>query len=154
MRLKFHRQIAKGERFYRIDLEWLNDPDRIAVLDSLTQKWEQGGSQPPQQEPVEIYNTEPCCEGVPPSQHSHPPEEQESAQVTSESGFSEPQQQPVGINNTGHCCDFQEIPEECRADVLAVGAWLAEAAREAPETLPAILELAVEYLRCVPQAKA
>jgi hypothetical protein len=110
LRLKFHRQIAKGERFYRIDLQQLNDPDRIAVLDSLTQKWEQGSSQPPQQQPVEI-------------------------------------------NNTGHCCDLSEIPEECRTDVLAVGAWLAEAARETPETLPAILDLAVEYLRAVPQAK-
>ena len=35
-----------------------------------------------------------------------------------------------------------------------MGAWLAEAARETPETLADILDVAVEYLRCAPQAKA
>ena len=98
LHLKFHRQIAKGQRFYRIDLDKLNDPHRQAVLDSLSQKWGQLGSESDcwesQQTPININNTGSCCD----------------------SWVS--QQTPVNINNTGSCCDYpatanlSELPEE------------------------------------------
>lgn len=34
LRLKCHKQLQNGRRIYRVDLEWLNDGDRLAVLDS------------------------------------------------------------------------------------------------------------------------
>jgi hypothetical protein len=129
LHLKFHRQVAKGQRFYRIELQRLNDPDRIAVLESLNQKWAQVGSE-------------------------------------SQSGASQPE--PLEINNTGHYCDPQPefqvatdsfhfpdefIPEEHRQGVLEMEAWLTDAAGSTPETCQAILDVAIEYLRLVPQAK-
>jgi len=98
LHLKFHRQIAKGQRFYRIDLDKLNDPHRQAVLDSLSQKWGQLGSESDcwesQQTPVDINNTGSCCD------------------------TQESQQPLVNINNTGSCCDYpatanlSELPEK------------------------------------------
>jgi hypothetical protein len=71
LHLKFHRQVAKGQRFYRIELQRLNDPDRIAVLESLSQKWAQVGSESQsgasQPEPVEINNPELCGDAEPAS---------------------------------------------------------------------------------------
>ncbi len=120
--LKFHRQAAKGQRFYRIDVDKLNDLDRLAVLSSLSQKW---------------------------------------AQLGSESQSWASQQKPIEINNTGICCDPKQaanasdefIPDEYREGVLEVGTWLTQAACETPETLQDILDVAIEYLRLVPQAK-
>ena len=98
LHLKFHRQIAKEQRFYRIDLDKLNDPHRQAVLDSLSQKWGQLGSESDcwesQQTPVDINNTGSCCD------------------------TQESQQPLVNINNTGSCCDYpatanlSELPEK------------------------------------------
>jgi hypothetical protein len=82
LHLKFHRQITKGERFYRLDLDRLNDLDRIAVLESLSQRWGQLGSESSfeesQQEPIDINNTVLYCEPLPstPSPESSIPEEQ------------------------------------------------------------------------------
>ncbi|MBE9171117.1 hypothetical protein IQ238_27585 [Pleurocapsales cyanobacterium LEGE 06147] len=129
MHLKFHRQVAKGQRFYRIELQRLNDPDRIAVLKSLSQKWAQVGSESQsgasRPEPVEINNTELCCDPQP-----------EFQTATAPFNF------PDGF-----------IPEEHRQGVLEMEAWLTDAAGSTPETFQAILDVTIEYLRLVPQAK-
>ncbi|PSF35965.1 hypothetical protein C7H19_14550 [Aphanothece hegewaldii CCALA 016] len=66
LRLKYHKQLKSGRRLYRIDLESLNDPDRLAVLESLTQKLSQTVSESTtgesQQTPININNTGICCD--------------------------------------------------------------------------------------------
>jgi hypothetical protein len=37
--LKFHHQSSKGMRFYRLDKDLLNNPERLLILESLTAKW-------------------------------------------------------------------------------------------------------------------
>ncbi len=179
LHLKFQRQVAKGQRFYRIDLNKLNDPDRITVLNSLSQKWAQLSSESQfwasQRKSIESNNTDLCCESEPFSltDKSHQKVEvvgeiarektvsQKSAQLVSESDSWASQRTSVDINNTGICCQPKRasnlpdgfIPEEYQEGVLDVSAWLSEAVLEAPETFQAILDVAMEYLRLFPQAK-
>lgn len=76
LRLKCHKQLQNGQRIYRVDLEWLNDQDRLAVLESLTQKWAQLGSESTiegsQQTPININNIGICCDLTLVSNHSEP----------------------------------------------------------------------------------
>lgn len=100
LRLKYHKQLKSGRRLYRIDLESLNDPDRLAVLESLTQKWLQLGSEPTtegsQQTPVNIYNTGICCDStlISTQNEPHTDEPEEEAFILEEIKTSITQQSP------------------------------------------------------------
>ncbi|WP_013321021.1 plasmid replication protein, CyRepA1 family [Gloeothece verrucosa] len=123
LHLKFERQVKGRQRFYRLALDKFNDPDRIAVLDSLNRKWEQLGSESDswasQRKPVEINNTDESCDPqnlclVNNIHESVEATGEISAQKTltskpiqaaSESDSWGSQHSPINNNNNGDCCD-------------------------------------------------
>ena len=98
LHLQFHRQTAKGERFYRLDLDRFHDPDRLAVLHSLDQKWSELSSE----HPVEPAPVEPTVAKAATIEEA--PVEQAPV------GGS--QREPIYINNCFHCGSDDLSPEE------------------------------------------
>ncbi|MGK7876666.1 MAG: hypothetical protein AB4426_26250 [Xenococcaceae cyanobacterium] len=118
LHLKFYKQTDKGVRLYRMDPEKLNDPDRIAVLESLSEKWAQLGSQSEfcgsQPNSIDIDNDEARLtssletdqQGIPNSEI--PVQEslmQKSPQLGSQRESGSSQRRPVNIDNTARCCE-------------------------------------------------
>ncbi|ACK72293.1 hypothetical protein PCC7424_3915 [Gloeothece citriformis PCC 7424] len=208
LHLKFERQVSKGQRFYSLALDKFNDPDRIAVLDSLSRKWEQLGceseSWESQHSPINNNNNGGCCDSQPFSLDNNSGQtveatgvitlsktsSQKSVQISSEPESWGSQHSPINNNNNGGCCDAQSlafdevqqnaleindngdysdsqtelatstddwrgkhIPEQYRQEVLDIEEWLSNTVTDTPENFQGMLNVAIKYLRLVPEAK-